>query len=222
MHLGLLQARAASARWWDIGTLVTVFLLIFSFIWFWQQAFPGARALFTVILVSVLVLAHAQRAESLRDVGFRLDTAGRALLLAAPFVAIMITVSVATGDRLDSARFPPFTTAVFAVFGAILFGLAQQYVLLAFFYRRFERLLPGSATSVVATALLFAFFHLPNAFLTTVTFFAGLAAALIYRRAPNLWIIGIAHGLISYCLYYALPLEMTGGLRVGPGYYGLR
>jgi len=59
MHSGgLLQARAASARWWDIGTLVTVFLLIFSFIWFWQQAFPGARALFTVILVSVLVLAH--------------------------------------------------------------------------------------------------------------------------------------------------------------------
>jgi membrane protease YdiL (CAAX protease family) len=91
-------------------------------------------------------------------------------------------------------------------------------VLLAFFYQHLAQRLPR-ALALITTAFVFAVLHLPNPFLVAVTFFAGLLSAVVYTRAPNLWVNGVIHGLLSYCLYFSLPYDITGGLRVGPGYW---
>lgn len=187
--------------------------------WIWRRSFPGATGLFAVALLAALTAGQVQRRESLRAVGFRLDTFGKAAALLIPFAAVVIALVVSVGHLSGSARFPPASTAVPAVAKLVVFGLAQQYVLLGFFYRRLEEVLPNAALSLSATAAVFALFHLPNPFLTAVTFCAGLIAAMVYRRAPNLWVNGITHGLISYCLYFSLSAELTRGLRVGPGYW---
>jgi membrane protease YdiL (CAAX protease family) len=214
-----LNNRDANARRRDIGIVAFVFLLIFSYIWIWRRSFSGAAAIFAIALAGALMLAHAQRAESLHDVGFRLDTFTRASVLLAPLAVVVIAFTVLVGHELGSARFPAGSAAVLPIAKLIAFGLAQQYVLLGFFYRRLERALATNALALVATAAVFAVLHLPNPFLMAVTFFAGLVGAIVYQRAPNLWVNGIAHGLISYCLFYALSPEVTGALRVGPGYW---
>jgi membrane protease YdiL (CAAX protease family) len=194
-------------------------VLLLSYIWIWRRSFPGSTTLFLVVLVAMLMLSHLQHRESLRDAGFRLDTFARASMLLAPVAAVVIAAALLIGYLSGAARFPPVSRAIPSIAEALVFGLAQQYMLLGFFYRRLEEALPNPASSLLATAAVFALFHLPNPFLTIVTFFAGLVAASVYRRAPNLWVTGIVHGLISYCLYFSLSREITAGLRVGPGYW---
>jgi len=213
-------ALCAARRRRDIISLALVFLLIYSFIWGWRTSFHGATVVFATALIGLLLSGDATLAGSFRDAGFRLDTAAHAAALLAPMTGLIIAVTVLAGQLLGSIDFPTPHDAWMSLSEAFALGLAQQYVLLAFFYRRFERLLGRNAVAVVATALVFAIFHLPNPFLTIVTLFAGLLCAAVYQRAPNLWINGLAHGLISYHLYHALPLWITGGLRVGPGYPG--
>lgn len=213
-------ALRAAHRRRDAILLALVFILIFSFIWGWQASFHGATAVFATALIGVLLSGHANLAGSLRDAGFRFDTAAHAAALLAPLTGLIIALTVLAGHLLDSIDFPTPNDAWVSLFEAFAFGLAQQYVLLAFFYRRLQRLLRHNVLAVIATALVFAIFHLPNPFLTIVTLVAGLLSAAVYQRAPNLWINGLAHGLISYHLYHALPLAITGALRVGPGYQG--
>lgn len=202
-----------------IALPAVVFLLILSFIWGWRESFRAAPTVFAIALVGALASGHAELGGSLRDAGFRLDTLIRAAAILAPVTCLVIAFTVFAGHMLGSAHYPSSANAWGPLGRGYLFGLAQQYVLLTFFYRRLERLLGPGVLAVIATALVFAIFHLPNPFLSVVTFFAGLLCAAVYQRAPNLWAIALAHGLISYNLYYALPLEITAALRVGPGYW---
>jgi membrane protease YdiL (CAAX protease family) len=203
----------------DIALLAVVFILILSYIWGWQHSFGGATAVFAIALIGALASGHAADGGSFCDAGFRLDTFMTASALLAPLTGLVIASVLFVGHLLGSARFPAAADAGPSLIEAIAFGLAQQYVLLAFFYRRLERLLGRNAFTVMATAAVFSLFYLPNPFLSIVTLIAGLIATIVYRRAPNLWVNGIAHGLISYHLYYALPSEITGALRVGPGFW---
>jgi membrane protease YdiL (CAAX protease family) len=198
--------------------MVFVFALMLSYIWLWKRSFPGATAVFATVLTGALVIGHRQRHESLRDVGFRVDTARQAAALLAPLVAFVAGLVLLIGYALGSLHLPSLAASAQTLANLMLFGLAQQYVLLGFFYRRLEQIVPSGRSRTLVAAGLFAFFHLPNPFLTAVTCVAGFVAGTVYRRAPNLWVNAVAHGLISYFLYYSLPPELTGGLRVGPGY----
>ena len=92
----------------------------------------------------------------------------------------------------------------------------QQYGLTAFYYRRWLDLTGRPLAAGSGAAALFALFHLPNAFLTIATLVAGLLACWLYRRHPNLFVLGAMHAAISFALLHALPDELTLRLRVGP------
>jgi membrane protease YdiL (CAAX protease family) len=198
--------------------LAAVTLLILSFIWYWRHTFRGSTALFAVLLIALLVYSHRTRRDSWRGLGFRVDTALEAakILVPAGLLAIGITALVAAGS--DGRSLPSAANVFASIAKLIAFGTAQQYVLLGFYYRGIEALVPSPLARVAATAAVFAAFHFPNPFLMAVTFAAALVAAFVYRRAPNLWVTGIVHGVVSFTLYVFLPTTLTHGLRVGPGY----
>jgi membrane protease YdiL (CAAX protease family) len=199
--------------------LALVTLLIASFIWIFRHAFRGSAATFAVLLIAVLIWSHRKRGDSLRDLGFRLDTAARTALLFAPVALVVVSVALAAGASLGSLRFPPFGYSLHQLADLIPIGIAQQYVLLAFYYRGIAGIVHTPGRAALLTALVFSALHVPNAFLMAVTFFGGMIAAAIYRRSPNLWVNGITHGLIVFTLGYTVPLTVTHNLRVGPGYW---
>jgi membrane protease YdiL (CAAX protease family) len=199
--------------------LALVTLMIASFIWIFRHAFRGSPAAFAVLLIAVLVWSHRKRGDSLRDLGFRLDTTPRAALLFAPVALVVVSVALAGGALMGSLRFPPFYYSLHQLADLIPFGIAQQYVLLAFYYRGIASIVRTPGRAALLAALVFSALHVPNVFLMVVTFFGGMIAAAIYRRSPNLWVNGIAHGLISFTLGYTMPLTVTHNLRVGPGYW---
>lgn len=191
--------------------------LILSYIWIWEQGFPGH---FAVVVAAFLVLglgSHIRRGETLHDLGFRLDNLRRAGIQALIYVGPLVLAPFLIGVSLDTLR--PTDHWLFALAARIPWGLLQQYGLLCFFYRRLREVLPGVWPPMLSAASLFALFHLPNPFLTAFTLGAGVLSCWLYRRVPNVWALGIAHGLVSFSLTTSLPLGITVGLRVGPGFF---
>ena len=194
-------------------------LLLGSYIWLWQDSFPGDFAVCVVLYFAVGIASHVRHGEPAREIGLRLDNVGRSAREAILVVGPLIVLPVLVGVWLESLRFPELYTWPLGLLRRFLWGTAQQYGLLAFFYRRFVDLFPGAGwRPICAAAGIFSLFHLPNPFLTLVTFVAGIVACWLYRRQPNLYVLGMVHALLSLTVSRSLPLDVTFGMRVGPGF----
>ena len=150
--------------------------LVLSYEWLWEGAFRGHIVVVVLLFLAIPVSGHRRRGEKLREIGFRLDnfwsSARFVFSVAIPAALIIMLVGWLAGlfHRRPIGHLSPRLAFL------PLWGIAQQYALLCFYYRRFEEVLPGERLPVLVTAGLFAFFHLPDPFLTVSTFAAGLLA----------------------------------------------
>jgi hypothetical protein len=79
-----------------------------------------------------------------------------------------------------------------------------------------SRLTAYSSSSVVDPACAA---HSPNWFLMPVTLVSGYGAIWVYRRYNNLYFLGLAHAMIGFLLFVAVPDSVSHHLNVGPGWF---
>lgn len=190
--------------------------LLLSYIWVWQGSFDGDFVLCLALFLGITLTGHRRRWETARDLGFRLDNLGSSARLVFLYVAPLVLLMVAIGLVADLHREPPIERLWPRVALMPLFGVAQQYALLGFYYRRFREALPGQWLPVLASAVVFSALHAPNTPVMLMTFGLSLGACWLYRRAPNLWVLGLAHGLLSITVAMFLAKLLIFGLKVGP------
>ena len=193
--------------------------LLSSYIWWWGNSFQGGFLLCFILYLGLGMAAHIRAGERPADLGLRLDTlpsAGRDALLATILISFVL---VGAGALLGSLQFPALKLWLKDLGDGVIWGSLQQYGLLAIFYRRFCELLPSRHGPMLATSTVFAFFHLPNPFMFLATFAAGALSCWLYRRSPNLFVLGAMHGVVSFLIVATLPDSVTMGMRVGPGYF---
>jgi hypothetical protein len=111
-----------------------------------------------------------------------------------------------------------------ACLGLVLYcvwGLFQQYVLNGYFVNRFSDVLPNHPRGVpILAGVFFSLAHLPNWFLMMVTLPGGYVCARLYLQRRNLFFLGLAHGVIGFLIYLAVPDTITHHLYVGPKWFG--
>jgi membrane protease YdiL (CAAX protease family) len=174
-------------------------------VWFWSA-------------VIWVVLTVATPSHSRRELGLGLEgLRGTWWLLPLSLAAAATAVATAWwvgylhpgfGEATQSSQY--FAYGLWAVF--------QQLILQSYFFLRLERMLGSGRQAVVACALLFAFMHLPNFFLTVATFIAGLALCELFRRHRNVYPLGLAHAIWALCLAVTLSADVHHDLRVGFSY----
>ncbi len=199
-----------------VAEIATLVVLLLSYIWIWNGAFPGHIAVVLVLYFGIGIQGHLRRGETPHDIGVRLDNFRRAFRFVATWVGPVAVLVVLTGLLLRSWRFPPLLEGVGSVAFGVLWGGAQQYGLTCILYRRLREVLPGRVAPILAGGVLFGLFHLPNPFLAMATLLLGSLACWLYGREPNLLALGIWHGLTSFAMFYALPNWLTIDMRVGP------
>jgi len=207
------RADLGLAAWLE---LLAVTGLLLSYIWVWQGSFNGDFLLCLALFLAITLTGHRRRGETARDLGFRLDNLGPAARLVFSFVAPLILLMVVVGLGLGLNREPPIERLWTRIALMPLFGVAQQYGLLGFYYRRFQEALPGRWAPALASAVVFAVLHAPNVPLVVMTLAVSIGACYLYRRAPNLWVLGLAHGLLSITVAMFLAKLLVAGLKVGP------
>lgn len=196
--------------------LVAVTGLLFSYIWLWQGAFEGDFLVVLGLFLAITLSGHRRRGETPRDLGFRLDNLGRSAREVFSIVGPLLAAMVFIGLLMGWNREPPIARLLTRMTLMPLFGVIQEYALLGFYFRRFSDAMSGSTLPMVASATVFALLHLPNLPLVMLTLVAGLGACWFYRRTPNLWVLGLAHGLLSITVAMFFAKLLIFGLKVGP------
>jgi membrane protease YdiL (CAAX protease family) len=201
------------SAWFEI---LSVTGLVFSYIWWWQGVFAGDFLVCVGIVLGITLSGHRRRGESARDLGFRCDNFKRSFREVFSIVGPLLLGMAILGLAMGWNREPPIDRLMTRVTLMPLFGIVQEYVLMGFYYRRFNEALPGVVLPAVASATVFALLHLPNAPLVLMSFVVALGACWFYRKTPNLWVLGLAHGLLSITVAMLLAKLLVFGLKVGP------
>ncbi len=180
---------------------------------------PLWRLLFTGTALGLVGISLWRNRVSPKRIGLRLDNLLPALglyfavsLTYAGFFLFWHRASIAT-----DVAWPDLPGTLRFVGWAFL----QEFLLLAFLLNRLHQILVRERPAILATAAIFAFFHLPNPFLTLWTLGGGAILAWLFLRKPNLLAATLAHATASALVGGLLPGAITGFMRVGPGYFGI-
>jgi len=211
-------------------TLLEVISVIISVIlinWAIVPIYPQSRWPLippVLLILTLIIYSQVKRGESWRDLGF----SQRYFLTASRFLFLPVTlgcvVLLAIGYINNSIhRSTHFGTNLLII---PFWGVMQQYVLQGFLYRRIVFLsfhVPSHHVTqpqqvwlaIFFTAGLFSAVHLPNFPLALLALIAAIVWAWVYERAPNLWALGLSHGLLSLVLMHSLPLQFLHSMSVG-------
>jgi membrane protease YdiL (CAAX protease family) len=171
----------------------------------------------------LVIISHGVRGESIRDIGFRFDNCLRALsLLSVPVIAtalLCLLVGWKLGTPVNFLRWHPtrYLALQFAV--GFCWAFAQQYVLQGFVNRRAMTLAGRGWVSILIAAAIFGLLHLPNIWITAITFVGGVIWAAVYQRVPNLFALAITHSVMTWFIVSTLPPTALHHLRVGLRYF---
>ncbi|HVS66817.1 MAG TPA: CPBP family intramembrane glutamic endopeptidase [Thermoanaerobaculia bacterium] len=168
------------------------------------------------ILVSAfagyLIWRVSRDRATLHHWGFRRDNLGPALLAHLGFASAGSLALIAIGSIRGTLALPATFVVTLALYP--LWGLAQQFALQNLIARNLAAL-QGSLRIALLASILFAASHLPRWELVALTFAAGVPFTLIYRRFPNLWAVGLAHGVLGSLAFYLVLEEDPGAMILG-------
>ncbi|HXD34727.1 MAG TPA: CPBP family glutamic-type intramembrane protease [Pyrinomonadaceae bacterium] len=204
---------------WEIASVISSCLIIEWFLL--AFAWPSRMvALIPVALaLAFMIFSHRQRGESLSEIGFRLDNFIPAvrLLVLPTLVALILIVLGNWLLRKGEFGLAPFRLRFVGVY---FWALFQQYAVQGFINRRAQLAAGKGVKSVFLVAAAFSLVHLPNPFLSLITFAGGLVWAAVYQRQPNLFALALSHALVSITLALTLSQDLFYNLRVGFKYFG--
>jgi len=167
--------------------------------------FSGVAAL---VFVGYLLWRARGGAPVLRAWGVRRDNFWVALGAQLPIVVGGGVAILGYGLAVGSLGLPRgfwLTLALYPVW-----GIAQQFGLQNLIGRNVASLVSHPVAVAGVAAALFAASLMPRWPLVFLTLVSGFFFTLFYRRAPNLWAVGIVHGVLGSLAIYLVSQEDPG------------
>ena len=193
-----------------------ILTVVLAYTWVIDPIAPGWATPIPVVIVLALTIGHAL---SSGDWGAR-PSAFLPALWRSTLLTMLAGIAIAVaGARLGMWHDRHDAAASLALL--IPWGFGQQFALQTVFLREAQTTV-GRPAGIVLAAVLFATLHLPNPFLTAMTFAGALAWCWIYDRYPNVLPLSLSHALLTLAILYAFDERTTGHLRVGAAYLNLR
>ncbi len=209
---------------WEVASVVSSILIAE---WILSAVMGRSRlavAIPIALAFALMIGSHYLRGETLRDMGFRFDNFLRAVkFLLLPMLVTAGGCLVAgwvLGGETNFLRWHAGRPIAGQLILGLGWGLVQQYVLQGFVNRRAEIVWGQGWRSILLVAIVFGGLHLPNPWLTGVTFVGGLIWAAVYQKAPNLFALAVSHSVMTWVLVSTLPASALNHLRIGFKYFG--
>jgi hypothetical protein len=195
----------------NLAELILSFLAIDAVLWLPtpEQLIFGPIALLTPL---VLVLWRRPGLDEL-GLGWRGFAAWLWILPAAVVLSVMGVEAAKYAGTFHTLYAPDFSH----VGGYLLWTVYQQFLLQDFFLARLSSVLSSNAAIALA-AVLFALAHLPNIPLVLATLVWGAVSCALFRRYRNLYVLGLAQGLLGLCFAVCIPDVWLHHMRVGLGF----
>ena len=190
-----------------------VFAFVMLFIWKLLLFHPWLA----ILVPAFTVATHVARRESIRRLGFGREEFRAALPLLV-WAGAGGGLFLAAGALAGTVRRMTAGQMALGLAAYVVWGVFQQYLLNGFLANRLAEFAgsPRSRLVPLAAAALFSLVHLPNWFLMAVTFAGGYLSVRVYQRYRSLYVLGIAHALIAFALFLAVPDSISGHFLIGP------
>ncbi len=181
---------------------------------------PLQRILYWVAC-AVIVAIVALRKQNLESLGLAGRNPGASLWIVGAAVALG-AASILIADRLHTLHSLHGQAPLFShIWGYLVWSFMQQFLLQIFFLTRLLRLTTPVKAAAIAGSL-FAVAHIPSPLLAAVTLVWGICACRLYLKYRNLYVLGIAHGILGICFAITVPDHLHHHMRVGIGYLNYR
>ena len=209
--LGIVSTASVS-RIVSVVEALAVFAIIMAYIWKLRFTHPA----FWFPVVALILLSHVLHHERAQALGFQAKDFGNCVRRFGPALIGLALAILSAGLLFGTIRPIGFGQAMGSFALYLPWGLFQQYLMNGYFLKRFDVVLSQNAANVLTSGL-FCAVHSPNWFLMLVTPVAGYGAVWVYRRYKNLYFLGLAHAMIGFLLFVAVPDSVSHHLNVGPG-----
>ncbi len=192
-----------------------IVIVVLSYTWFLEQHVERSCVYVPGALVVILAAWHDLRR---REWGLSWKALGPGLRLSLPITLglalLILAVGAALGTLHDRRDFLGHLGGLF------IWGGAQQWVLQTVVLREAQRASSRNVGIFIA-ALLFGAIHMPNVFLSGMTFGGALFWCWVYNRHPNIIPLALSHALGTLAILYAFDDPITGRLRIGASFLQL-
>lgn len=192
---------------------IAILTIVLSCTWFFQPRWPAS---FVAVPVAAVLVLGAWKAALTGETGMKPDALMRALAAASIFTIVGALFLLAAGAARGTLHSRPNSLA--NVVALIAWGGGQQWILQTVFLREAQRATSRGAGIVIAAAL-FASLHLPNSWLTMLTFVGAIGWCAIYDRYPNVIPLAFSHAAGTLIILHAFDDATLGGLRVGAKFF---
>jgi membrane protease YdiL (CAAX protease family) len=189
-----------------------ILAVVLSYTWFFQPRWPSS---FVAVPVAVVLILGAWKAALTGETGVKPAAFIPAFRAASIFTIVIALILAAAGVIRGTWHDRPNLLENF--FALIVWGGGQQWILQTVFLRDAQRATSPRAGILVAAAL-FASLHLPNPWLTMLTFAGAIGWCAIYDRHPNVIPLALSHAVATLIILYAFDDAIMGRLRVGVAY----
>jgi len=162
-------------------------------------------------LLTFGVSVALRRKETWRDFGLRADNFLAAALPVGAWTAAAAGAIVFWTVVAGRAIWRPELAVLLPLYP--LYGVVQQLVFQGLLHRRLLLLTNRRFVAAGLTTLAFALVHVFDLRLVGLTFVAGAVWAWLYQRHPNVWALGLSHGILA-SLTYPMLLSTNPLLRV--------
>jgi membrane protease YdiL (CAAX protease family) len=196
-------------------------VLFFGYLWWILPAYAKwPHVLAAVAFIGLLSYSRLSRRETWHGIGLRREN-----FLASAKTVLPVTAAAAVAATILWSLCFPLTFDFFAewtfwvkLFTYPLWALLQQYILLAFLFRRLrEGLGPNPQPAIWTCALVFAAAHLPTPPLMIGCFLGALFWCWAYHRKPNLYTLALSHAIMAVLFSSVLGAYMKVGPLADPG-----
>lgn len=196
----------------DLVELIFGYGLILFVLWMPESP---QRILSPIALLATLAIVLARR-PSLEDLGLSWRGLAPSLWIL-PAAIVVAIASTLVAKRMGTLH-PLYKGDFTHIAGYVLWTLYQQFLVNDLFMPRLTRVLESESAAVGLAAVLFAGAHLPNLPLAAATLVWGAVSCALFRRYRDLYVLGLAQGMLGLCFAVCVPDAMHHHLRVGLGY----
>ena len=162
----------------------------------------------SIAFVGYLLWRAMRTRGVLKTWGMRSDNFWPALRAQLAFGVVGVIVLVGVGAASGSLALPRTFWLTVALYP--IWGVAQQFALQNLIARNLVGVLSNPLAIAAVSSTLFGMSHFPRLDLMFLTLVAGVFFTLIYRRVPNLWAVGIVHGVLGSLAIYIVLEEDPG------------
>jgi len=192
------------------------FVFYFGYLWVIHPLYPSwPHVVVLILFVGLIFYSLYSRREGLKKLGLRRDNLKASARLVLPVTlgsGIIVCVVWSFIYPIDPWFFTDKMLGL-KLLWYFFWALLQQFLLMAFFFRRLRDVCePHLWPAVFSCALLFGLAHIPTPPLMMVCFAGGLFWCWAYHRQPNLFILAVSHAILAVLCSSFLLMYM----KIGP------